>query len=95
MNEEFHEPLDLDKLDREYLGGVLANMRKDSTVRFGLTGTGNRRNYQVREVSEIAYRINHVQYSRVDSQSNVFKDNNLSRPFTYGEIRARVEGSQP
>ena len=94
MNDETHESLDLETLDRKYLGGVLANMHEDCTVRFGMTGTGDRRNYEVREVSEIAYRINHVQYSRIDSETRIFEDRNLSRPFTYEEILARVEESQ-
>ena len=91
MSDGNREPFSLESLEPDYLDGVLANMNENSTVRFGMIGIGDRRNYQIRKVTESAYRKNHQRYSRRDSSVEEFEDKNLSLSFTYEELRAWLE----
>ena len=89
MNQKLNWKLEnLSSLSSSLLKNVRKNMRTKEyqpTVRFGTTGTGEFPNYQIKFINDtvITYQSrSHKKYTGTD----VFDDNNLSRPFTYAEI---------
>ncbi|OBT08212.1 hypothetical protein A9267_10865 [Shewanella sp. UCD-FRSSP16_17] len=88
---------DLAKLPMSYLQKVHENMvsggsKEKTTVRLGLSGCGERPNYELTYGigEKVAFNSsNHEHYSR----SKTFNEENISRPFSYDELKAAFNRS--
>ena len=91
----------LPNLGRIFLSEVIRNMREKATdgattVRFGLTGKGERPNYQTTFPNGLIRAVNgasHNTFDRTDFNEEEFDTFNLSQPFTLAQVKKAYEDS--
>ena len=78
-------------LGKLFLIEVHGNMRHDqSTVRFGLTGTGSNPNYQIEHLNKMPLAYGGLSHEQ-DPRTDIFDQKRISQAFTREEIRIAME----